>query len=111
LKPKNSPKGAKKDFEWRKLALLAAFGELLGFEVPSKLNFWGILALFFQKYILWRVCKKLLSKKYGRAFSTVPHKRFSAVFEALCTVFCAFWSFQAKFSSPLAWEMQSDRSK
>ena len=51
-KPKNSSKGTKMHFEWCKLVLFSAFGEVFGFRVPSKSDFLGILVLFFRKYIL-----------------------------------------------------------
>ena len=41
--------------------LVVSFGELLGFEALSKSNFCGILVLFYQKYMFWRVSEKTLN--------------------------------------------------
>ena len=55
-----------------KSAILEALGGLHDFQALSKSNFWGVFALFFQKYTLKRVLTKNLSKNYGLVFYLMP---------------------------------------
>ena len=60
------------DFQcWRPIPLLTC-GEARALMAFSNLDFLGMLVLFFQKYILRKVCKKILNKKYGRVFVLKP---------------------------------------
>ena len=61
-------------------------GDTRALVALSKVNFLGMLVLFFRKYILRRVCKKILNKNYGRVF----------IFSSKTSPGASFWATKQK---------------